>query len=166
MKKLILLHAAILFLLNATAQKQRPAINNSKADFHAGVRLQSSSAYPAKAGNTRLGIADPTINALNGMGNGIGVPVYGSNGVLGLPKGTYGYAKGQLWLRSTDATSIGGITGNPSVGTGSSSAGAGGNMLGLNGKSPYAGPANWGSAQGLRQPDSVLRRSRQIGMRQ
>lgn len=165
MKKKILCAGLLLLVMGADAQqnktgsKTKPPAQQKTA---ATGSLQSTGAYPAK-GSVRLGIADPTVNALNNMGGGSSPSLYGSNGVLGLPRGTFGFARGQLWLRSNGSTSIGGVTGNPSVGTGSSSAGAGGNMLGVNGKSPYAGPAIWGSAQGLRQHDSVLIRSRQIG---
>lgn len=168
MKKKLLCAGLLLMVMGAGAQQNKNAARSRTAPQQkppASVRLQSTGTYPAKAGG-KQGIADPTIKALNNMGDEGSPRLYGSNGVLGLPRGTYGFARGQLWLRSNGATSIGGITGNPSVGTGSSSSGAGGNTLGLNGQSPYAGPSIWGSAQGIRQPDSVLRRSRQIGIRQ
>lgn len=161
-----MLGACLLFIATGAAAQQNKTGNKSQLPTpqksNGTVRLQTTGAYPAKGG-IGLGIADPTLNAFNKMGAGSSPSLYGSNGVLGLPRGTYGFARGQLWLRSNGSTSIGGVTGNPSVGNGSSSAGAGGNMLGVNGNSPYAGPVIWGSAQGIRQPDSILSRGRQIG---
>ena len=86
--------------------------------------------------------------------------MFGNRSLLGLPKGTYGFGNGQLWLRQTDATSIGGVTGNSTVGTGSSSGmSMGANATGVNGKNPYAGPTMWGSAQGLQLPDSTRKQA-------
>lgn len=135
---------------NTGKPQQRPLLNITNT----GGQLQSRGSYQARSAPGTFRIADPTINALNGQGYGGPVKMYGSDGVLGLPRGTYGYAKGQLWLRSTDATSIGGSTGNSTVGTGSSNAGVGvsGSAPGVNGKAPDAGPAIWGSARGLLQP--------------
>ncbi len=173
MKKL-LIGTIILICSHAQAQTtQRKAASPTKRanDNNAmatrqqqQMALNSTGSYQAKAPSAsgRLWIADPTIRALNNRREGAEIPMFGTNSILGLPKGTYGYRKGQLWLRSTDATSIGGVTGNSSVGNGSSAGGVGtgGFVNGVNGKSPYAGAGIWGSAQGMQLPDSVLRRSR------
>jgi hypothetical protein len=130
--------------------KQQPAVN-----------LLHTGRYAAKAGNgvTNLYIADPVIRAFNMRSNGANIRLSGS-GVLGAPRGTYGFANGQISLRTTDATSIGGITGSGSVGTGSSAGGVGtaGMAPLVNGKNVYAGPSIWGSARNMQLPDSVLRR--------
>lgn len=136
-----------------TASKQ-PVAKQTKTMATGEGYLNNQSSYQAHGASGALVIADPTINALNRQGYGSRVPLYGHKGVLGLPRGTYGYARGQLWLRSTVATSTGGSTGISSVGTGGSNGGAGvsGSAPGVNGKAPDAGPAIWGSARGLLQP--------------
>lgn len=125
------------------------------------ISLTERGNYAAKspAAPGQLSIADPVIRAFNQRSNGANIRLSGS-GVLGAPRGTYGFANGQISLRSTDATSIGGITGSGSVGTGTSagSVGMGGMVPHVNGKNVYAGPALWGSARNLQLSDSVLRR--------
>lgn len=170
MKKLIFGFGLLLLITQANAQQSvKPdasPVRTSKEVSSKGTtiseRLNSTAAYPAKAptANRLLYIADPTLRALNTRRAGTALPLFGNYGIWGVPKGTYGFAKGQVWLRTTDATSIGGTTGISSVGTGSSSGGIGmgGLANGVNGKSPYAGPTIWGSAQGLNLPDSLLRR--------
>jgi hypothetical protein len=125
------------------------------------THMQSTRTYAAMANRdtANLFIADPVIQAYNMRSNGANVRLSGS-GVIGMPRGSYGFANGQVLLRSTGATSIGGITGSGSVGTGSTpgSPGTSGSALGVNGKNVYAGPSIWGSAHGLNLPDSLLRR--------
>lgn len=125
------------------------------------ISLHDNRNYAAKANGTTgsLPIADPVIRAFNMRSNGANIRLSGS-GVLGAPRGTYGFANGQISLRSTDAPSIGGITGSGSVGTGTSTGGVGmgGMVPNVNGKNVYAGPALWGSARNLQVSDSVLRR--------
>lgn len=169
MKKILLFYSLVLMLARAEAQTPQ-RLGTERSKVQAGKeqttvqsgRLQSASAYPAKAADPGIPfrITDPTIRAMNNRSAGSELPLYGSDGLLGLPKGTYGFARGQLWLRPTDATSIGGITGSGSVGTGGSAngVGTGGFANGVNGKSPYAGPTVWGSLQGMNLPDSVARR--------
>ena len=64
-----------------------------------------------------------------------------------MPKRAYGFAKGHIVLRSSDATSTGANTGSGAVGTGTSPGGMGtmGRSLGVNGKNPYAGTGMWGT---------------------
>lgn len=132
---------------NNTTQKKtstykKPATANSPA-----ITLTQKSSYAAKGTAPSITIADPAIRAFNynsyWQNNGGRLP--------GVPRGTYGFGNGQFYLRSTDATTSGGITGSGSVGTG-------GLVPGVNGKSPYAGPSMWGSARNLGLPDSVLRK--------
>jgi hypothetical protein len=125
------------------------------------ISLTDRGNYAAKAPGAagQLSIADPVIRAYNMRSNGANIRLSGS-GVMGAPRGTYGFANGQISLRSTDAPSIGGITGSGSVGTGTSTGGVGmgGMVPHVNGKNIYAGPALWGSARNLQLSDSVLRR--------
>jgi hypothetical protein len=117
-----------------------PQISTSLVDnsTHAGKAKEYASA-PLK-------ITDATVNMLNQRAKGMGFPISGS-GILGMPKVTYGIAKGKLLLRTTDAPTIGSSTGPGSVGTGTSigTMGTSGNGLGVNGKNPYAGPNIYGT---------------------
>jgi hypothetical protein len=138
--------------------QQRTILQNTNQQD--GVNLTDTRSYPAKQGTNRpFSISDPVINAYNYRSNGGNIRLSGS-GVLGSPRGTYGFANGQLLLRNTDATSFGGNSGNGSVGTGSSPAGPGtaGMVPWVNGKSVYAGPTIWGSGRGLNLPDSTLKK--------
>ena len=127
--------------------------------------LTNQGNYEARANRFQLPISDPVIRALNNRGVAKGAQMFGSSSLLAQPKGTYGYSNGRLWLRTTNSTSIGGVTGNSTVGTGSGNGavGIGANAAGVNGKNPYAGPSMWGSAQGLQTADSLLRRSKPAG---
>jgi hypothetical protein len=86
-------------------------------------------------------ISDPTIRAFNLRANGSPIELDGKE-ILGVPKIVYGLGNGQLLLRSRGATTSGTGTGSGMVGTGSSTGPIGmyGLALGVNGKSPYAGP--------------------------
>lgn len=158
--KILLLCSALLILTEASAQTQNTPAGAKNTIRNSTGTMSSTGSYEARAPLSANRISDPTVRAMNNRTEFSGVPLFGKNSLLALPKGTYGFRKGQLLLRTTDATSIGGITGNGSVGTGSSngSVGTGGSAIGVNGKNPYAGPAIWGSAQGLKLQDSVLRR--------
>ncbi len=159
--KILMLCSALLVLTEASAQTQKtPAAGAKNSTGNVTGSMSSTGSYEARAPLSNIRIYDPTIRAMNNRTEYGGVPLFGKNSLLALPKGTYGFGNGQLLLRSTDATSIGGVTGNGSVGTGSSNGGVGtgGSAIGVNGKNPYAGPAIWGSAQGLKLQDSVLRR--------
>lgn len=126
----------------------------AKADAPASVNLTSTGEYKAYGNNRALmsntatgtasgslSIADPTIRTFNAIANGANIRI-GSSGVIGVPKGRYGYANGHLTLLPNGATSIGTNTGSGSVGTGSSpgSVGTIGPGMGVNGRNPYAGP--------------------------
>jgi hypothetical protein len=160
--KILFVCSALLLLTEAGAQTRKQeesaGIEKSVSGTVTGS-LTNTGAYQARRPLSNS-IYDPTIRAMNNRTEYGGVPLFGKKSLLALPKGTYGFSNGQVWLRTTDATSIGGITGNGSVGTGSSNGGVGtsGAAIGVNGKNPYAGPAIWGSAQGLKVQDSVLRR--------
>lgn len=86
-------------------------------------------------------ISDPTIRTFNMRANGAPIEMDGKE-VLGVPKIVYGLGKGQVLFRSRGATTSGTGTGSGTVGTGSSTGPIGmhGLALGVNGKSPYAGP--------------------------
>lgn len=165
--KIMITGCALLLCFSSLAQQapnSKAASGKTNSNLGNG-RLESMGAYQAKAPGGTLRIYNPTVRALNNRTEYGNTRLFGDQSLLALPKGTYGYANGQIWLRSTGATSIGGITGNSSVGNGSSSGGVGAasNVLGVNGKNPYAGPAMWGSANGLKLPDSVLRRNPSSG---
>lgn len=107
---------------------------------------------------SRFSIADPTINLLNQRAGGSNAPISNS-GIVGMPKRAYGFANGKILLRNTTAPSSGTMYGSGSVGTGTTISGVGisENVIGVNGKNPYAGPSLWGSkmtASGIASTDS------------
>lgn len=111
-------------------------------------RLSSTSANKAFANPlspTRFSIADPIIGALNAKADGNNVQV-SSSGIVGVPKGTYGFAHGKIVLYPSGATSSGTSTGSGSVGTGTGPGGIGmfGPAIGVNGKSPFTGTGSYG----------------------
>lgn len=95
---------------------------------------------------TRLQISDPVIKTLNAKASGAAININGS-GLIGVPKGTYGFANGRISLYQVGATSTGTATGSGSVGTGSSPGGIGtlGPVIGVNGKSPFTGTGPYGT---------------------
>lgn len=101
--------------------------------------------YQAKTfrneGYNNLTISDPTVRTLNMRAHGVQVP-WDSKDILGVPKIVYGVGNGQILFRSRGATTSGTGTGSGAVGTGSSTGPVGthGYIMGVNGKSPYAGP--------------------------
>ena len=127
-----------------------PASKEKKEDVVSLTSTSSNQAYSetdtVAAAGRRFSIADPTINILNQRANGSNVPV-SSSGVVGMPRGAYGFANGKILLRPTTATSSGTLYGSGAVGTGTTimGVGAGENSLGVNGKNPYAGPWLWGT---------------------
>jgi len=131
----------------ATAKKQTQTEKAQDA-----VSLTSTSTNEAYSSN-RLAISDPTINVLNMRASGNNVPI-SSSGIVGMPKGTYGFARGKILLRSTTAPSSGTSYGSGAVGTGTtiSGVGAGESVIGVNGKNPYAGSWLWGSRIASQQP--------------
>jgi len=149
MKKLILYTTLLLAGANAAeAQTKKPKSTANKIPATTAptannpISLSNFGTYNAKNYTGRsLIITDPTINTLNRRANGEPVP-FNSKEILGVPKITYGLGNGQLLFRSRGATTSGTGTGNGLVGTGSGlgPAGINGLSLGVNGKSPYAGP--------------------------
>ena len=166
MKK-ILLCAGIFLIIADTASAQAKTKKNTAKKQTASttqnttVRQESTSANAAKMPaiprsglgwlNTptienNLQIADPVVRTLNERANGANTPI-DFREFMGVGRGTYGIANGQILLRPNGATTSGGITGSGAVGTGSSPGGIGihGTAPGVNGKNPYAGPGMWGT---------------------
>lgn len=119
---------------------------NSSGQADRTITLSSTGNYKALADTasaaTPYRIFDPTIRMFNVRTSiAADVPIEGS-GIIGMPKLSYGIANGQILLRSTGTPTIGTGTGSGSVGTGTNPGpvGTGGNVIGVNGKSPYAGP--------------------------
>jgi hypothetical protein len=112
--------------------------------------LSNTSSNKAYSGildqNNQYQIADPTIRALNAKANGADVKISNS-GIVGMPKGTYGFANGHLTFYTAGAPSSGTITGSGSIGTGSTpgSLGTNGSVLSVNGRNPYSGSSIWGT---------------------
>jgi hypothetical protein len=139
-------------------QKQQSKIDTSSASSI--ITLSSTSnnkAFSNPSFNNRFQITDPTLRAMNANANGANIKFHGSP-IIGVPKGTYGFADGKLTLYTTGATSTGTITGSGSVGTGTSPGAIGtlGPKLGANGKSPYTGQGPYGTRVPIltRLPDS------------
>ena len=155
MKK-ILLSIVLLGLLSVghaqtTPTNKKPAAKSSvkatKPAKKSIVVLNSTStnnAYtPSSTG--RLQLADTTISFMNQRAAGANISL-GTSPILGMPKGTYGFANGKILFRNTTATTSGSSYGSGGVGTGTSIHGAGTSesTIGVNGKSPDAGPWIWG----------------------
>lgn len=130
----------------------REAQNKNTADSEAIslTTISTNEAYDS-ASTRRFSIADPTINALNEQAAG-NTRLVSPSGVVGMPKRAYGFSNGRILLRPTTAPSSGTMYGSGAVGTGTTilGIGAGENALGVNGKSPYAGPYLWGSQSPVR----------------
>ncbi len=129
----------------ATTAKRNTNSSNT-ATTNVLTSSSSNSAYSNNATANNLQIHDPVIRSLNEKANGRNVNIGGS-GVMGMPKATYGVANGHLIFRQSDATTSGTSTGSGAVGTGSSPGpmGTSGAVMGVNGKSPYAGPGIYGA---------------------
>lgn len=127
----------------ATQKRQKPA----PADTVSLISLGTYQAYGGRA----LTITDPLIRRLNSRAAGSDVPVSRS-GIVGMPRGTYGFANGKILLSRSTAASSGTTFGSGAVGTGTSlmGVGAGQNTPGLNGKNVEASPWFWGSRLPLR----------------
>lgn len=161
MKKIVLAGLA-LSLISATALAQKqPAKANATTKKTATAKrsktapasnepvvLVNTTNHAAAAPDTTLRITDPTIQTFNLRASGAEVPA-AQSGIMGLPKGTYGFANGRLFLRKTSASSSGTGYGSGAVGTGTSiqSSATGEATLGVNGKSPDAGAGMWGDKQ-------------------
>lgn len=155
MKKIVLGGFIICgLLMQSVAQQRKPSEAKRFASKEAKAARKDSSgvltntaAYKAKwpAAGNRLTIADPTINIFNQRAAGADARIGGS-GIANMPKGSYGFANGKILLRNTTATSSGTGYGSGAVGTGTAiqGVGTGESSIGVNGKSPYAGPWLWG----------------------
>ena len=155
MKKILLLGCMLVGLLaqseaQQSSSKKKGTVRKSTAKKakasprnETSVVLTNSSANQARGAASQLRISDPTVLELNRRSNGA-APT--TQPVIGMPKSTYGIANGKILLRNTTATTPGTAYGSGAVGTGTSIAGAGTSetTLGVNGKSPYAGPWLWG----------------------
>lgn len=133
--------------IKPVAVKSRSAGNNSST-----VVLRSVSENKAYAPGYRpFVITDPTVTTLNLRAAGVTAPVSRSR-IAGMPKGTYGFANGKLFLRPTTAHSSGTVSGSGAVGTGTTilGVGTGENTPGVNGKNPYAGTWLWGDRLAIR----------------
>ncbi len=151
MKKILLYITLVLAGIGSVeAQGKKPKAQTAKKPantvqtpvINTPVSLNNWAQYNAKnAGSRTLSINDPTVITLNRRANGENV-AFDSKEILGVPKITYGLGNGQLLFRSRGATTSGTGTGSGTVGTGSSTGplGMNGLALGVNGKSPYAGP--------------------------
>lgn len=129
---------------NTRATTAKKSVNAVKKKKPASNVLLSTSTYKAKSIDVsaarRLQISDTIVTTMKAKAQGAQVDFNGRK-MIGVPRGTYGFANGRLLLYSNASTSSGTTTGSGSVGTGSSPAGVGsfGPTTGTNGKSPYAG---------------------------
>jgi hypothetical protein len=146
------------------AQAKKTDTQNTKTTTGPAISLLSTSSNEAydTASAGRFSIADPVVNALKKQAAG-NTPIVSPSGVVGMPKRAYGFSNGKILLRPTTAPSSGTLYGSGAVGTGTSimGPGTGENAIGVNGKSPTAGPHLWGSKQPHRYPsaaDSARRR--------
>jgi hypothetical protein len=185
--KRVMIGAAMLFMLSSTTDAQtkkstgkntgsknsvakkttsKKSAKKVKNSSDTATILSTTASYNANAApasfTTQYFISDPLVKALDARASGAPIRISGS-GIVGMPRGSYGFGKGQLKLYNTGATTSGGITGNGSVGTGSylGSIGTHAAASGVNGKSPYAGSHMWGLNGALApgyKSDSSLRR--------
>jgi hypothetical protein len=127
----------------ATTSQQSTSANEAKMP---AIPRSGQGWMNTPAVNNNLQISDPVIRTLNQRANGANTPI-DFREFMGVGRGTYGVANGQILLRPNGATTSGGITGSGAVGTGSTPGGVGvhGTALGVNGKNPYAGPGMWGT---------------------
>lgn len=148
-----------------TTKAKRPATQPMPAATPAGSTADrtytmsnsaSHSAYTAPYSLSRLQIADPTIRTLNANAYGADIRVSGS-GVVGMPRGTYGFANGRITLMPGGARTSGTQTGSGATGTGTSagSAGSFGPGMGTNGKNTYGGPWLWSSGNNTLPPPTL-----------
>jgi hypothetical protein len=157
MKRIVLVGIVSVFVSLGIQAQTKPAKKSGiKAGSSKTVRAQSSplndtaSVVLVNTGSnaafsTRLRITDPTVNTLSNRA--AGAPIAdGAKPIIGMPRSTYGIANGRILLRNTTATTPGTAYGSGAVGTGTSILGVGTSeaTLGVNGKSPYAGPWLWG----------------------
>jgi hypothetical protein len=135
---------------NPRAQAKAVKSTLKTKDNREAITLRHTGSNAAKSTTTstpiRLQIADPVILTLKERASGVPV-ASGQSPIIGAPRGTYGFANGRVVFYPNVATSSGTSTGNGSVGTGTSpgAVGAFGPAMGVNGKSPYAGPGTYGA---------------------
>ena len=125
-----------------TTQKVTPAGNTTSIQHLISRGQYGAKGYRSMRGTSfPYGISDPTVNTFNQRANGAPIEFDGKS-IIGVPKIVYGVGNGQILFRSRGATTSGTGTGTGTVGTGSSLGpiGTNGLSLGVNGKSPYAGP--------------------------
>ena len=145
MKALFVLLLLVISAIDLKAQKNS---HPDSAFIPERFTLFSESTYNAFAPEATQGlfIADPTINVFRLRASGINVYL-SETGIVGMPKGSYGIANGQLTFYSTGATSMGTSTGSGAVGTGTSTGTMGtlGPAMGVSGRSPFASWGQYGS---------------------
>jgi hypothetical protein len=143
-----------------TAADNKPAttasVNSTSDRTYILSNSTSHSAYLAPSAGTTLQISDPVVRTLNARANGANIRVSGS-GVIGMPRGSFGFANGHITLMPSGARTSGTQTGSGATATGTSpgSAGSFGPAMGLNGKSPYEGPGLWSSAHPFTLRDTL-----------
>lgn len=151
--------------LDASAQTKKVKANTTKTvakkttptpqpSATSGGELVSTGNYAAY-GN-KFTIADPVVNRLNANATGANIWASGS-GLMGMPRGTYGFGNGKLFLRTTAAISSGTGYGSGAVGTGTTinAMGTSEATLGVNGKAPEAGRSLWGNGMVRPTKDST-----------
>lgn len=168
MKRMFLCLTALFFVLPATAQtktttkkkfqtasKTQQKKNTQKSTNYNTVILTSESAYPAKKTSMNipvqnLSISDPILNALDARAAGADIRI-NKSGIVGMPKRAFGIANGKIYLGTTGSVTSGTQTGSGSVGTGTGlgTFGSTSSVMGVNGKSPYAGLSMWGNASNI-----------------
>ena len=163
MKKIVFSLLVLLTMLQmADAQSSKKHAYKKPAVQKTSTQLTSTTSHTAKS---QISIADHY--TIKGPVHSFSadspyVPRIPNPATYGVPKSAYGFANGHIMLNTSGAISSGGITGNGSVGTGSSPGGVGNRSYGINGKSPYAGFSMWGNARGLTlyRGDSSVRPAR------
>jgi hypothetical protein len=177
MKRVLLCIPVLVFMLSANAQtkpaakkKTQPTTKNATANNSNKpksnpdtVSLVSTGTYPAKMNaNQAAGftISDPILLALDARAAGADIPI-NKSGIVGMPKRAFGIANGRIFLGTTGSVTSGTQTGSGSVGTGTGlgTFGSISPVMGVNGKSPYAGLSMWGNATNITvtKGDSTVR---------
>lgn len=165
MKRMILCLSVLLWVFGSQAQtRQKKAKARTTSTKKAAIkksiqstaktntaRLTSAGSYFARTNNANAGsglqISDPILTALDARANGADIPI-GKSGIVGMPKRAYGFANGHLFFGTTGSVTSGTQTGSGAVGTGTGQGtfGSISPVMGVNGKSPYAGLNMWGNA--------------------
>lgn len=152
---------------SAKAKTQTKAKTNAKkTDNSNTTALTSVNAFQAKANTnstqSNFIIGDPIVLALDARAAGADIKI-SKSGIVGMPKRAYGFANGRLFFGTTSSVTSGTQTGSGGVGTGTSlgTFGSISPVMGVNGKSPYAGSSMWGNATNLPigRGDSAIRRN-------